>query len=170
MTSQQIQRVYGMGAVLGILESGNKQDNLHLLINALTGKDSIRTLTEDEYKIVVKELADRIHIRNLDAPPPKPRRTQKYDEQPGGMSEGQQRKVWQLMYQLQKFDPKQRPIGERLCGVIKKSVGVDTLPEKPFVWLTYPQGSDLIEMLKRYVYSAEKKYLAKGGGYGEAKH
>lgn len=45
ITSQQIQRVYGMGAVLGIFASENKQDNLHLLIEAITGKDSISSLT-----------------------------------------------------------------------------------------------------------------------------
>lgn len=48
MTKQQIQRIYAMGAVLGILESGNKRDNLHLLVESITGKDSISSLTQEE--------------------------------------------------------------------------------------------------------------------------
>lgn len=86
ITSQQIQRVYGMGAVLGIFASENKQDNLHLLIEA------IYSLTEAEYK----------------------------EEPPGRF--------------------------------------------------TYQRRGDLVEMLKRYVYNAENKYIAKGSGYGEAKY
>lgn len=161
MTKQQIQRIYGMGAVLGILESGNKRDNLHLLVESLTGKDSIRSLSEDEYRTVVHELSERIHIKNLQEPPPKIRRTARYEEQPGGMSEGQQRKVWHLMYELKKLDVKKskKTLGERLCGIIKKEIGVDAIPEKPMVWLTYEQGSKLIEAIKRYIRSAERRAM-----------
>lgn len=168
MTKQQIQRIYGMGSILGILESGNKRDNLHLLVESITGKDSIKTLTDDEYKAVVHELAERIHIQNLEEPPAKIRRTARYEEQPGGMSEGQQRKVWHLMYELKKFDKKKssKSLGERLCGIIKKEVGVDALPEKPLVWLTYQQGSKLIEAIKRYIRSAERKAMRGNGEYG----
>lgn len=167
MTPQQIQRIYGMGAVLGILDSGDKRDNLHLLVEAITGKDSIRALTEEEYNAVVHELAERIRVQNLGKPPAKPRRTAKYEEQPGGMSEGQQRKVWHLMYELKKFDRKksETPLGERLCGIVKKATGVDALPEKPMIWLTYEQGSELIETIKRYIRSAERRAM-KGDGYG----
>ena len=168
MTKQQIQRIYGMGSILGILESGNKRDNLHLLVESITGKDSIKTLTDNEYKAVVHELAERIHIQNLGEPPAKIRRTARYVEQPGGMSEGQQRKVWHLMYELKKFDKNKssKSLGERLCGIIKKEVGVDALPEKPLVWLTYQQGSDLIEAIKRYIRSAERKAMRGDGEYG----
>ena len=168
MTKQQIQRIYGMDSILGILESGNKRDNLHLLVESITGKDSIKTLTDDEYKAVVHELAERIHIQNLGEPPAKIRRTARYEEQPGGMSEGQQRKVWHLMYELKKFDKKKssKSLGERLCGIIKKEVGVDALPEKPLVWLTYQQGSKLIEAIKRYIRSAERKAMRGDGEYG----
>lgn len=161
MTKQQIQRIYGMGAVLGILESGNKRDNLHLLVESLTGKDSIRSLSEDEYRTVVNELSERIHIKNLQEPPPKIRRTARYEEQPGGMSEGQQRKVWHLMYELKKLDLKKskKTLGERLCGIIKKEIGVDAIPDKPMVWLTYEQGSRLIEAIKRYIRSAERRAM-----------
>ena len=44
------------------------------------------------------------------------------------MSEGQQRKVWQLMYQLKSCDikPCEHSLGERLCGIIKKELKIET--------------------------------------------
>ena len=34
--------------------------------------------------------------------------------------------------------------------------------EDPFKWISFEQGRDLIEGLKRYVYSAEKKAIREG--------
>lgn len=51
-----------MGARLGILEHGNKNDNLHTLVYQLTQKESIKNLTEDEYYIVVKDLGERLKL------------------------------------------------------------------------------------------------------------
>lgn len=41
----------------------------------------------------------------------------------GKMSDGQTRKVWQLMYSLEKLDkkPSSAKLGDRLCGIIKKN-------------------------------------------------
>ena len=53
-------------------------------------------------------------------------------------------------------------IGKRLCGVIKKELHIDAVPDKPFLWLGFDEGSKLIEVLKAYVKSAEHKAM-KGG-------
>ena len=80
------------------------------------------------------------------------------------MTEGQQRKVWQLMYKLSEFDaaPSSATKGERLCGIIRKELNVDASVNKPFVWLGFDDGNKLIEVLKNYVKSAQRK-AAKGG-------
>lgn len=156
----QIQRVYAMGARLGLVESGNKNDMLHTLVFGITNKDSISSLTEGEYKEVVRELASRLRIQNTDAPPTHPYKAKKFEESGRGMmSDGQQRKVWQLMYQLEKLDekPSSAKLGERLCGIIRKELNVDCVEKQPFRWLTYQQGVKLIEILKKYIANAQRR-------------
>ena len=55
------------------------------------------------------------------------------------------------MYELEKVSPSSAKIGERLKGIIKKQLKIDVDVKKPFVWLTYKQGNQLIEILKKYV-------------------
>ena len=80
------------------------------------------------------------------------------------MTEGQQRKVWHLMYKLSEFDaaPSSATKGERLCGIIKRELSIDASANKPFMWLGFEEGNKLIEVLKNYVKSAQRK-AAKGG-------
>lgn len=160
LKSQQTQRIYAMGARLGLVESGNKHDLLHDLIYRITNKDSVRELDAKEYKSIVKELADRLAIQSLDEPPRKPYKTQKYKQSGRGkMSDGQCRKVWQLMYQLEKLDeaPSSAQLGDRLCGIIKKEIHIDVSVKQPFRWLTYQQGVTLIEIIKKIIASAQRR-------------
>lgn len=164
LKAQQTQRIYAMGARLGLVESGNKNDLLHELIYCHTEKESVRELTEQEYKAVVKELAERLKLQNLDEPPRKPLKKQKYEQSGRGkMSDGQCRKVWQLMYQLEKLDEasSSAQLGDRLCGIIKKELHIDVSVKQPFRWLTYQQGVTLIEIIKKIIASAQRR---KDGG------
>lgn len=157
---QQTQRIYAMGARLGLVETGNKNDMLHELVYGIADKNSIRELSEQEYKAVVKELAERLKLQNLEAPPCKQYKSQKYnDSGRGKMSDGQKRKVWQLMYKLEELDiePSSAKLGDRLCGIIKKELKIDCTSRQPFRWLTYDQGVKLIEKLKKYVDNAQRR-------------
>lgn len=166
LAAAQIQRIYGMGAVIGIVDSGSKDDMLHSLVSDITGKDSIRKLNDEEYKTVVKELLTRLRTTNLQPPPhpSKAKRTKKYNSVTGGVTEGQQRKIWYLMYQLQGCDRSicTSSLGDRLCGIIKREIKIDATPKKPLQWLDYQQGNKLIEILKKYVSSAEHKAMRGG--------
>lgn len=148
---EQTRRIYAMGARLGILESGNKNDMLHTLVFGLTKKESIRSLSDNEYQMVVRELSAR--LRNSEI---KKRRA---ENTKGMMSDGQQRKVWQLMYQLEKLDekPSDAKLGDRLCGIIRKEIHIDCISKQPFRWLTYQQGVKLIEILKKYIANAQRR-------------
>lgn len=156
IAKEQIAAVYGLGAALGILERGNPDDDLHALVDALTGCRSISKLTETQGRAVIAELRRRAG----DAPQSR-RKPKQHPTTPGGMTDGQQRKVWKLMYDLQKVSPSSAPIGERLCGVIYKELAVDATPRTPFRWLDYKQGVQLIEALKKYVNHAGNS--GKGG-------
>ena len=155
MTSQQIQKIYGMAAALGMVDSSIETDDLHLLIESRTGKTSVKDLNDKEYQTVVGELAGMLQLQNID--PPKPRKH--YDETVGKMTEAQQRKVWRLMYQLREQDMERNAstLGSRLCGIIKTTFGMDTVEKEPLKWLTREQGGQLIETIKRYISSAKRK-------------
>ena len=72
------------------------------------------------------------------------------------IGEGQQRKIWALMYKLQAASPSKAPIGDRLCAIIKKELGIDAVPKNPFAWIDYKGGKKMVEVLKGYVKTAEK--------------
>lgn len=155
----QIKDIHVLGASMGMVERGNRDDDLHQLIAGITGKVSTTELTKAEAAQVLAELRNRMRLGSLTqevAPVARPRR---YQETPGGMTEGQQRKALRLMYELQDLDvtPSTATFGERLTGIIKKELGVDATPREPFRWLDHTQGGKLIDTMKRYVASAARK-------------
>lgn len=159
MTARQIQRIYGLGAKIGIV-GNDRDDELHALVESLTGKESIKALDDSEYKTVIKELVKRAGTSDSNNSKPK----KQHKQSPAGMTAGQQKKVWYLMYQLASLDkePMAATIGERLCGIIKRELGFDATAKNPFVWISYQEGSVLIERLKNYVRSAEQKAMRGG--------
>lgn len=154
IATQQIRKIYAIGNALGIVERGNADDSLYDLVFSITGKDSLKALTYAEAQAVIRDLEKR----QGDAPPPR-HRPKAHTEHPGGATAGQQRKVWALMYELQKRDtaPSAASLGERLCGIIKKELKVDAGPTQPFAWLDFHACNKLIEVLKKYVANAKKK-------------
>lgn len=60
-TKEQIRRIYGMAAALGIKGSG-KDDLLHEMVYGLTGKTSIKELTDNDVQSVMGELVHRMRF------------------------------------------------------------------------------------------------------------
>lgn len=58
-------------------------------------------------------------------------------------------------------EPSTASLGERLCGIIRKELKVDSTPQQPFIWLDFRACNKLIEVLKGYVNNAKR-----GGGHG----
>ena len=161
----QIRSIYALGSSLGLVDhTHSHDDNLHQLIGAITGKDSVKALTGDEAKKVIAELMRR--MRGFPDTPAPRRTAKKYEEMPGGLTGGQQRKVWELMYELRAFDttPKDASLGSRLCGIIRRQFRVDASPKDPFRFLTWEQGRQLIEILKKYCGNAEARRIRAGDG------
>ena len=132
-------------------EQGN--EDLHALVAAVCGKESVKELTNSDYAAVIKELQKRAGTSNI--------YKAKSKGNSKGMTEGQERKIWRLMYELEELSPSSAALGERLCGIIKKEFKIDVTSKNPLVWFSYSDASKMIEVLKRYVSSAEKK--ARGG-------
>ena len=80
------------------------------------------------------------------------------------MTAAQQKKAWSLIYRLDEIEPKEVPEVERLIGAIEKVLGITASRVDPFRWINFDDGTKLIEQLKRYVRSAERKAARAGGG------
>lgn len=141
-STYQIRKIYAIGQALGIVNRGG-EDALHDLVYGVTGKSSVKELSYSEACKVIGELEAR-----QGTPPPRPKKTNHRKRKPGGVSEGQERKVWALMYRLAAASPSTVAVGDRLRAAIKKEAGVDAFADDPFAWLDYKSCNKLIEALK----------------------
>ena len=153
----QIKSIYAMGGSLGLTERGRPDDNLHQMVESMTGKEHVRDLSFAEAQEIIGVLKER--MRGIKKPVP--------TRPPGGATEGQQRKVWHLMYNLADYDTKRSKatLGERLCGIIKRELHVDANPKQPLQWLSYQPTGRLIEILKGYVSTVAQR--RRGDAHGQ---
>ena len=155
-------RLYALAAELGMVERSNKEDAFHQLVFGLTGKEHVSELTVSEANTVQRELQERMKLRNRIIPLKKKGNIKK--NVPGMMTISQQKKAWSLVYRLDELEPKGIPVVERLLGAIQKILGITASKSDPFRWINFDDGTRLIEQLKRYVRSAERKAVKRGGG------
>ena len=157
-TKNEIRRtLYGMSKGAGM-----SNDDLHVLVYGLTKKEHISELTEREFFAVRSRLYEI--GRGIPDPPPECRRSA-YDYGGERLSKAQADYIWTLMYKLEKLDekPSERSVRERLAAVIRKELGVTVIEDVNgsrvdiFKNVTSEGASKLIEQLKRYVASAQRR-------------
>lgn len=160
ITKEQIKRIYGLGAGLGIVGK-NRDDMLHEVIFSITGKESVKELTDSDFKAVQAELISRMKFADPNHKPHKVKtKTDSSEIGNNGMATPeQQRLCWRYCYRLKELDPNSRSadVGDRLLGAIDKVLGVTASKKEPFRWIDQEQCSKLIEQLKRYVNTAERR-------------
>ncbi len=146
-TKKQIQAIYVIGAKCGLVERGNKQDNLHNLIYQLTEKESVSELTEEQAAAVIRRLkSEEAAVIAAD------------EQIKAFISEAQIKKIFGLMYELAALSPSQDKIKDRLCGIIQKELGLKVNPRSDiFRGFSERQGAKLIDAIKRYVRRAKRK-------------
>lgn len=160
MTTAQRKSIFGMCKSLGISE-----DDRRALICSVTGKESTKELTDRETEAVIQELRARSKGKIV---PPEKRNPKAYKPAEAGMmTTDQQSLAWRLMYRLQELDEKPmlhengKPytVGERMAGAIRAILDNNMAqPGKDiFKRVNFDDGTKLIEGLKRYVRSAERK-------------
>ncbi len=157
-SNEQIKRIYGLGAGLGIVGK-NREDMLHELIFGITGKNSVKSLDDSEVQKVQTELIDRLRLGSP-AHPAHKKRSQTAEGNGGMATKEQQALCWRYCYRLKELDPDpaSAAVADRLCGAIRKVCNTNMVTKKePFRCVTQKDCSELIEMLKRYVNSAERK-------------
>ena len=144
VTKKQIQMIYVIGNKCGLVEPGSKDDDLHNFVCQLTGKMSVKELTEQQAAIVIRQL----------------RASEKaITEEPAAfISELQIKKIFGMMYELAEISPSEVSVKERLCGIIFKELCVKANPKRDiFRGMSERQGAALIEAIKRYIRSAKRK-------------
>lgn len=153
-------RLYALASVLGMVE-GSKDDPFHQLVYGLTGKEHVSELTPSEARTVQAELQERMKLKNHN----KTLKKKKSDGESvaGMMTIPMQKLAWSLTYKLEELDEKSPPVPAniRLAGAVRKVLGITAAPEEPLKWVHFQEGMKLIEALKRYVASAERR---SGGG------
>lgn len=170
MDKQQIKRIYGLGAALGIVGK-DRDDELHTLVAGVCGKESVSSLTDEEFSEVERELLSRLRLGHAKHPPLKRlepeskaskhsplKRPEPESKAPGMITEQQMSLAWRYIYRLRELDvPGSAEVGDRMIGAIAKVLGITASKSDPFIWVTQEDASKLIEQLKRYVASAERK-------------
>lgn len=151
ISSCQLRKIYAIAQSLGMV-TRNGDDALHDLTESMTGKEHLKELTYEEALKLIGEL----ETKQGDIPPPR-KRARPVKSRSGGASDGQQRKVWALMYQLQQVSPSTALPGDRLCGIIRRELQMDAFATNPFAWIDYPTCIRLIEAIKGYIKSAKTK-------------
>lgn len=151
--SWEIKSLYGIAAKGDLLDRHADEDDLHVIVRTLTGKESIKKLTRSEYLKVYHEIkrlvdGDRANQDRID--------------------QLQIDKAWALMYEIIELSRESKAsAGKRMCGAIKKICQKDAHPQDPFRFLSGRDLWRLIEQLKRYVVSLEKRQRTKGGDADE---
>lgn len=152
----QIRAIYAMGSSLGI-NRNSRDDELHQLVYGITGKESIKELTSSEVYSVQRELMNR--MKGSENIQKSSSRKKPIDVPPGKMTEAQQKKAWSLIYKLQELSPSGASEADRMRGAVRKILGmeINTDNKAPFRMVSVSDGRKLIDTLKKYVRSAEKK-------------
>lgn len=147
-------RLYAIAANAGLVEHGNKEDPFHQIVYSVTGKTSVKDLTKREMRLVETEIISR-YDNNISGD-----KIKNQEAVPDMMSPAQQSLAWRLMYQIRRYDVKvsNKSIGARLAGVVRKTLKISASDTEPLKWVNAENGNKLIEELKRYAASAEKKY------------
>lgn len=158
MSAVTTKRLYAMAASLGLLERNSKDDPFHQLVKGVTGKEHVSELNDAEKRAVEHEL--KIRSGNV---PQKKKPSKKKAAVPGMMTVQQQNLAWRLVYRLDELEPTSASVPERLIGAIERILGITASRKEPFRWINFDDGTKLIEYLKRYVRSAERRAERKAG-------
>ena len=100
-----IKYIYALGRELGLSDPAlGHDDDLHVLVEGVTGCSSIKELSAAELDAVIHEL-----LRRKAAAAPetlhKSKKPRHYDEVPGRMTVKQQKYAWFLMSEIDKYPP-----------------------------------------------------------------
>lgn len=155
--------------IYGLAKGAQMNDEeLHIMVAGLTGKESLKELTDNEIGTVVRELRERMRYTNqAERWKSEGQRSAGNEDVAGMMTEAQIKKAWAIMYKIVSYDTSPRvrqdgtpvAVSERMEGAVKKILDKQVLMsnKKPFRMISFDEGELLIEKLKFYEQSAKRK-------------
>lgn len=153
-------RLFGLASQVWAGRNVEQSEELHALVEGITGKSSIKALDASEFLQVILELERRLPAcSSVHAPSKVPAKSK---ARPTSMaSVAQEAKAFRLMYELIKYDavPDKSTAGVRLCGIIRKELHVDVGAKNPFEWVSAANARRLIDTMQGYVNTAAARAL-----------
>ena len=150
ISTEQIKTIYKIASAKKMVnksavytdKNGNEvsDDELHQLVQGLTGKTKVSQLDGVDAEKVIKALRDSF------------RGTSSLVSPAGMATDKQKKKIWKLMYDLQELDPWEgKTVFDRLKGFIGKFGKIDMPQADPMRFLKYSTANAIIEGLKKLV-------------------
>jgi len=146
ISKNQIKVLYATASKLGLV-GRDHDDDLHLIIYNMFKKESVRDLTENQYRKMLRYLDGLTN-----------------NTENGMITSKQKQYVNILMQKLAKVSPSKTSTNERLAGIVHRHLGMTAIPQEPLVWVTKEQAQKLIIVLKNYIEFETKKGGKNGTG------
>lgn len=160
--TNNLKRLYGMAKNIWPDNKKDTDENLHALVEGVTGKASISKLTDAEFVQAFQALEEHMALRGIPGYS-KAKATPQRQNISGMATKLEQDKMWKLMYLIIGCDekPDKTTAGARMCGAVKEILGMDVGLEKTLDWVKKEQAFTMIESLKGYLKTAQKEKAAR---------
>lgn len=144
ISKEEIKKLYGIAASAGLVDSSNHDnDEFHQIVYQVSGKSSVRELTQEEYRKVKSRLKEYISLT---------------DENTDGMiTIRQKRKIYAQMIELSELSPSEKSRDERLCGIVRKTLKISSFPSEPLKWVKKKEATKLIQIIGFYIETERNK-------------
>ena len=139
ISKNEIRKLYAVASMHGLV-GRDHDDDLHLIIYNMFKKESVKDLTENQYKKVLK------YLDNLTN-----------NTENGMITNKQKQYVNTLMQKLAKVSPSKCSLNERLVGIINKHFNITAYSKEPLIWVSKKNAQKLIVILKDYINYETKK-------------
>lgn len=141
ISKAEIKILYSIASSAGFIDNSNHSDDiLHQIVYGVTGKESVKQLTHQEF-VKVKNRLEELTYQNTD----------------GMITIKQKRKIYAQMIELSELSPSEKSIDERLCGIVRKILKISSFPSEPLKWVKKKEATKLIQIIGFYIETERNK-------------
>ena len=142
ISKAEIKILYSIASSAGFIDNSNHSDDiLHQIVYGVTGKESVKQLTHQEF-VKVKNRLEELTYQNTD----------------GMITIKQKRKIYAQMIELSELSPSEKSIDERLCGIVRKILKISSFPSEPLKWVKKKEATKLIQIIGFYIETERNKW------------
>ena len=140
ISKEEMKILYGIAASAGLVDNSNhNEDGFHQIVYQVSGKSSVRELTQEEYRKVKSRLKEYISLTD------------------GMITIKQKRKIYAQIIELSELSPSEKSRDERLCGIVRKILKISSFPSEPLKWVKKKEATKLIQIIGFYIETERNK-------------